>query len=190
MKIFSKTYWFSPLNLISKYLLNRQTHILFEIFYEYWFCVSKGGGQYFVFGQYFVWNTLRILVLYKRKYLLFFGQCLHFATNSLPISPCTQSHIPQQLLHILIRPKISRKHKKQRKDYNKGKRVIITFFILPWESHIFPLQTLIFSSLRNATTTLRLRCKGLRLIELGLFVRIKAVSKQCIISNISQSGYI
>ena len=189
MKIFSKTYRFSPLNLISKYLLNRQTHILFEILYEYWFCVSKRGAIFCFWAIFCLKYFTNIGSLYAEM-CSFFGQCLQFATNSLPIIPCTQSGIPQQLLHILIPPKISRKHKKQRKDYNKWKRVIITFFILPWESHIFLLQILIFLSLRNATTTLRLRCKGLRLIELGLFVRINAVSKQCIISNISQSGYI
>ena len=147
MKIFSKTYRFSPLNLISKYRLNRQTHILFEILYEYWFCVSwrgGGGGQNFVFGPNFVWNTLWILVLYKRKYVLFFGQCLHFATNSLPISPCTQSHIPQQLLHILIRPKISRKYKKQRKDYNKWKRDNHVFYFTMRIAYFPPTNPYIF----------------------------------------------
>lgn len=59
-----------------------------------------------------------------------------------------------------------------------------------------PKQILIFSLLRKAITTLRFRCKGLRLIELRLPVRLKAMSKQCIISdyyccdNISQSGPI
>lgn len=109
MKIFSKTYRFSPLNLISKDRLNRQTHILFEILYEYWFCVSWRGKGNILFTN---------IGSLQAEICSFFGQCLHFATNSLPISPCTQPHIQQQLLHILIRPKISRKHKKQRNDYN------------------------------------------------------------------------
>lgn len=179
------------------YRFSRQTHILFKILNEYWFPVRGIIGQCLHFANNNSTSTQSHFKYHFQPPTLF----LLFLLVSCPFSAISWGFSSTKAVRhvntILIRNQ--RKHKKT--ERTKSKRWLVKksnnqVFYFTMRIAYPPKQILIFSLLRKAITTFRFRCKGLRLIELRLPVRLKAVSKQCIISdyyccdNISQSGPI